>query len=206
MAILTTLAAMLLYGLLHSILAGQRVKTTFCQRYGKHAYHGLYRFLYNALAAALFAPIILLVIFNPGGLIWSISPDWELPLLIIQAVGIAGVLAALLQIDLLRFAGLRQLAAYLTDRPLPLPEEAMQQRGMYGYMRHPLYFFSLLVIWPVTTMTESYFGFCIGATGYFLIGSRYEERRLVAAFGQEYITYRRSVPWLVPFLRPRNKS
>jgi methanethiol S-methyltransferase len=206
MAILVTLAAMLLYGLLHSILAGQRVKTTFRQRYGERAYHGLYRFLYNALAVILFVPVVLLVIFNPGGVIWSIRLDWELPLLIIQVVGIGGVVLALLQIDLLRFVGLRQVAAFLNGQPLPLPEETMQRGGIYAYVRHPLYFFSLLVIWPVTTMTGSYLGFCIGATAYFLIGSLYEERRLVAVFGEEYITYRRSVPWLVPFLRLRNKS
>jgi methanethiol S-methyltransferase len=206
MAILATLAAVLLYGLLHSILASQRAKTTFRKRYGERAYHGLYRFLYNVQAVVLFIPVVLLVIFNPGEVIWSIRLDWELPLLIIQAVGIAGVVVALLQIDLLRFVGLRQVAVYLNGQPLPLPKESMQQGGIYAYVRHPLYFFSLLVIWPVTTMTESYLGFCIGATVYFLIGSLYEERRLVAAFGQEYITYRQGVPWLVPFLRLRNKS
>ena len=39
---------------------------------------------------------------------------------------------------------------------------------------------------------------CIAITLYFAIGSRLEERKLVAEFGESYRRYQRRVPGLVP--------
>jgi len=47
-------------------------------------------------------------------------------------------------------------------------------------------------------MTLGSFLFNVLATLYFWIGSIYEERRLLAAFGEAYEEYKRSVPGLVP--------
>jgi len=55
-----------------------------------------------------------------------------------------------------------------------------------------------MLIWPVTTMTDAYFGFAIGATIYFVVGSYYEEKRLLVVFGEDYAAYQRRVPWLFP--------
>jgi protein-S-isoprenylcysteine O-methyltransferase Ste14 len=67
-------------------------------------------------------------------------------------------------------------------------------------VRHPLYLFSLLAIWPSPIMTESLLAFNAAATLYFVVGSRLEEKRLIAAFGQTYLDYQRRVPWLIPGL------
>jgi methanethiol S-methyltransferase len=205
MAAIVVLVSMLTYGVIHSVLAGSRSKNSFRTNFGDRAYHGLYRIIYNAFAALALVPIFLVVALYPGSIMWSISQNWQLPLLIVQVIGLAGVIASFLQIDLLRFAGLRQMGAYLSGAALPLPEEPIQTSGVYGLVRHPLYFFSLLVIWPVQTMTEAYLGFCIGATIYFIVGSRFEERRLKQAFGPAYDEYRSRVAWMVPFLRFGNK-
>lgn len=199
------LIAMLIYGVFHSLMASDRLKSAFRQRMGQRTYQGLYRLFYNALALITLAPILLLVIFRSGSIVWSIPLDWEPLLLIIQAIGLIGLVISLLQIDLMRFAGLKQTHAYFTGGTLPLPLESMQTSGLYGFVRHPLYLFSLMVIWPVTSMTAAYLGFCIGATLYLLIGSIYEERRLIDAYGQEYRDYQARVPWMVPFMRGNNK-
>jgi protein-S-isoprenylcysteine O-methyltransferase Ste14 len=197
------LLAMALWAIVHSYTAGQ-FKTAFRERFGERAYHGLYRILYNLFAGLSLAPIMLLVIIAPSGVVWNVPLEWEPALLAIQAVGLLGAALSLLQIDVLRFLGLRQAWAYITGAPLPLPDEPFQAGGVYGLVRHPLYFFSLLASWPVTTMTGAYLGWCIGLTAYFLIGSRLEERRLAAAFGETYAHYRARVPWMLPLPRPRS--
>lgn len=192
------LIAMLIYGIVHSLIASRGVKDAFRQSFGERAYHGLYRLFYNGVALVTIVPVALLVVFRPGDTVWQVDLRWELPLLAIQALGLVGFVFALLQIDLGRFGGLRQLRAYLSDEPLPLPPEPLQTGGVYGWVRHPLYLFSMMIIWPVTTMTGAYLGFCIGATLYFLAGSYFEERRMLREFGQAYEAYRQRVPWLLP--------
>ncbi len=52
-------------------------------------------------------------------------------------------------------------------------------------------------------MTESWLAFDIAVTLYAIIGSRFEERRMTATFGQEYVDYKNRVPSLIPFPYPR---
>ncbi|MFW5691377.1 MAG: methyltransferase family protein [Chloroflexota bacterium] len=206
MNVIIVLGAMLIYGLVHSILASKEAKRAFRSRFGDRAYEGLYRLSFNVFAVVSFVPIAWLVVFQEGGTIWEIPLAWEPVLLLIQGIGLLGLGVSLLQIDVMRFAGISQAWAYLTGRELPLPLEKLQKGGLYGWVRHPLYLFSLIVLWPVTSMTDSYFGFALGATIYFLIGSYYEEKRMLSTYGDSYREYRQRVPWLIPLPRFTNKS
>jgi protein-S-isoprenylcysteine O-methyltransferase Ste14 len=202
---IAVLIAMLIFGLIHSILAGREIKTAFQRRFGDRACHGLYRIVYNGVTVMTLIPIAYLIVFAETRQVWQFDLRWELPLMIVQGIGLVGLVVSLLQIDLGRFLGTAQLRAYLSGAPLPLPPEPLQTSGLYAIVRHPLYLFSLLTIWPVTTMTDTYLGFCIGATLYFVIGSWYEERRLIGAFGDDYRAYQRRIPWLIPF-RPSSQK
>jgi methanethiol S-methyltransferase len=196
-----TLTGMIIYGAVHSALAGW-FKPHFRARFGDRAYHGLYRIVFNAVATVTLVPVVLLILTEQE----NASPLWRLPasidplLWIVRLIGLAGVALSLLQIDTGRFLGVSQLRAYLAGAALPLPDEPLVTGGLYSLVRHPLYLFSLLVIWPVQVMTPAYFGFCAGTTVYFIVGSLYEERRLFAGYGQPYLEYRRRVGWLVPLL------
>lgn len=202
-----TLLGMIAYGVLHTALAGW-FKPRFRARFGDRAYHGFYRIVFNAVATVTLVPIglILLAADRETAPVWQLSPSLEPALSVVRLVGLVGVALSLLQIDTARFLGLSQLRAFLAGRTLPLPDEPLQTGGMYGLVRHPLYLFSLLVIWPVQTMRPGYFGFCLGATLYFVFGSLLEERRLTAGFGQPYLDYRRRVGWLVPFVHLPGRS
>jgi protein-S-isoprenylcysteine O-methyltransferase Ste14 len=192
---------MALFGILHSWLAGQNIKQAIRQRLGERVYQGFYRLGYNALAVATLGPVGVFVLLNPGQVIWQADGVARLLMILIQLAGVIGIVVSLLQIDFWRFAGLRQAKAYLNNQPLPLPDEPLQTRGLYGFVRHPLYLFSLMVIWPLSPMTESWLAFNFASTLYFTLGSLLEERRLIAAYGKTYLEYRQRVPWLVPFLR-----
>jgi len=200
---ITVFAGMFLYAIIHSVMAGQGVKAAFRRRFGERAYHGLYRLVYNMVAGVTILPVMLWIYVGSKTVVWTAPGTLEPALLIVQAVGMIGLSVSLLQIDMGRFSGLSQLQAYLTGAPLPLPEESLQIRGVYGLVRHPLYLFSVLVLWPVTSMTDTLLAFNLLATLYFIFGSRLEEKRMVRIFGQDYVDYQQRVPWLVPFAKLR---
>ncbi|MBZ0296027.1 MAG: hypothetical protein K8L99_25935, partial [Anaerolineae bacterium] len=160
------LLAVLAFGVIHSLLAGQSAKQALRQRLGNYTYHGLYRLLYNLLAVVTLLPAAYLILFRSGAVVWQITGWAAILCLVIQVVGLIGLSVSLLQIDLGQFTGLSQLLAYLRGQSLPLPTEPLQVNGVYRLVRHPLYLFSLMVIWPVLTMTESLLAFNIGATVY----------------------------------------
>ena len=68
----------------------------------------------------------------------------------------------------------------------------------YRYVRHPLYSGFLIAFWATPDMTYSHLLLAAGFTVYILIGIAYEERDLMAHFGETYGEYRRKVGTLVP--------
>jgi protein-S-isoprenylcysteine O-methyltransferase Ste14 len=192
------LAGLLVFSVFHSLTAGRSFKSRFRSMFGERAYHGWYRLVYNVIAVVSVAPIALAVWLQEGRIIWEAPAGLQSILLIIQVVGAIGLLVSFLQIDMGQFTGLSQAYAYLNNHALPLPAETLQQGGVYKIVRHPLYFFSLLTLWTITPLTDIQFAFNLGATLYFVIGSRYEEQKMLAIFGDDYETYRQKVPWLFP--------
>jgi protein-S-isoprenylcysteine O-methyltransferase Ste14 len=80
-------------------------------------------------------------------------------------------------------------------------------RGTYRWVRHPLYFFSLLMIWSQVSVTPDRLLFNGLWTVWIIIGAMLEERDLVASFGDAYRTYQRHVPMLIPYKwRPWNHN
>jgi len=78
------------------------------------------------------------------------------------------------------------------------PPEQLTIRGPYRYVRHPLYLFSIVMIWSCPDITADRLVFNMLWTVWIIIGARLEERDLVATFGDAYRDYQRRVPMLIP--------
>ena len=93
--------------------------------------------------------------------------------------------------------GLKPIRAHLQGRELRVPDFVV--RGPYRWVRHPLYFFVLLLIWSFPDGTLDRLLFNILWTGWVIAGTHLEEKDLVATFGDEYRRYQGTVPMLFPW-------
>lgn len=192
--------SLLAFALLHSIMASLRFKKLVRQRWGERAYLGWYRFVYNAVSGITFLPVMAILAFAYGPVIWRISGIGIAVLAALQLVSGLGLLYAATQFDGLRFVGVRQVWAYLRGDPLPLPPEPFIQHGMYGLVRHPLYSCIIVMLWAVPVMRAGHLAFALAATIYFIVGALLEERRMIAEMDDTYLRYRQRVPFLIPFV------
>ncbi len=191
--------SMLGFAVLHSLLAGIAPKAMLKRFMGERLVEGWYRLGYNVLAAITFLPVLALLLLAPDESLYHVPLPWSLVLYGVQASGFAGVVMALAAVDVWGFMGFRQALAYLSGDPLPLPTPPLVKRGLYALSRHPIYFFSLLAIWAVPSMTTNLMAFNLVATLYVAVGSLIEERRLERLYGDAYRAYRRCVSWLIPW-------
>jgi len=180
-------------------MAGSSTKIAFRKRFGERAFQGLYRFLYNLISVVTFLPILYIMWTQiPQVTLWTIPYPWRTITMGIQLLALFGLAISLLQTDIWSFIGFRQAARFLQGATDPTVPDKFVNTGTYRWVRHPLYFFSLLLIWLNPDMTLGTFLFNVVATLYFWIGTVYEERRLLATFGEDYREYQRGVPRFLP--------
>lgn len=175
------------FALVHSLLAlpklQGRIGGTF-PRVGR-----FYRLTYNLVALGTF--------------FWAMSA-WHLSPVVYIVPGAGSLLFHLLQLICLvllvrcaaqtglgHFLGLAQLHGFTGDQQLITT-------GCYARVRHPLYSLSFLFMVLNPVMTLKWVIFTIFSTGYFVMGARIEERRLLAEFGETYRHYQEQVPMFIP--------
>jgi protein-S-isoprenylcysteine O-methyltransferase Ste14 len=182
-----------IWGIVHSVLASTAVKDRLRRLLGD-GFMKSYRLLYNLFAVISILPILFLMITLPDQPLYQTPSPFSGLLRLGQGISALVLIVAVLQTDVLSFVGLRQLFAEERRGSLIVS-------GLYHWVRHPLYTFSLLALWLSPNMSLNSFIVYVGLTLYILIGIIFEERKLVREFGDAYVQYRAVTPMLLPGLK-----
>ena len=100
--------------------------------------------------------------------------------------------------------GVKPLMRYISNRP-DKPQQIMA-KGPYGWVRHPLYLFLIVMIWSSPVLTLDRLLFNIMWTFWIVIGTYLEDRDLHREFGSQYHEYSSQVPMLIPYRIPRKET
>jgi hypothetical protein len=172
-----------------------------------------YRLAYNIIFLWLFY-YLYEYLPRPEAELFDLKYPWDIIILIPQFLSLAGIIWTFRYFSLGEFLGISQIKRWLTGNFIGGLEGDLQGErnskevfdekltlkieGPYKVVRHPLYLFTIIFLILRPTMDLFYLVFLIFLIVYFYIGSFYEERKLVSAFGDQYRKYQESVPRLFP--------
>jgi methanethiol S-methyltransferase len=179
-----------LWGIVHSLLASIRFKNFLRRTFGDN-FMKLYRLLYNVFAVISILPVLYLMVVLPDRTLYQVASPWSYLIRTGQVISVLLLFVAVWQTDVLSFVGLRQLIDEEKESDLVIS-------GLYRFVRHPLYTFSLGILWLSPSMTVNSLIVYAALTIYILIGIIFEERKLLREFGQPYAAYKSITPMLIP--------
>ncbi len=176
------------YFFVHSFLASIAVKNWALNVFP--AGFKYYRIAYNLIAISSILPLLYLSISAENN---QLIDNLYLTIVggCLLVIGVVLLIFAFRAFDGMAFLGLKDET-----------NVKLVQSGMYGYVRHPLYFATIVVILGLFLLipTQKMLLTLGIAYGYILIGYRLEERKLVGIFGAEYLAYQARVKALIPYI------
>jgi protein-S-isoprenylcysteine O-methyltransferase Ste14 len=195
-AVLVNVLLFSAFALHHSVLARGRAKHVIRQIVPAE----LERSLYTWVASLLFLGVC--TWWRPvPGVIYQLDGPWQVAGWAIQLLGLLLTLRASSALDVLDLAGVRAVQRSTGTASTRHESPPLTTVGLYGFVRHPLYFAWALFVFSTPTMTGTRAAFAVISTAYLMIAIPWEEQGLVDTFGQEYERYRRKVktrmiPWV----------
>jgi protein-S-isoprenylcysteine O-methyltransferase Ste14 len=164
----------------------------------------LSRFVPEAYVSAIYAissGIVLCAVIilwqETSGTVSAAQGAFRLALRVIFAASIVGFYWGVKALGFFDAFGVREILNHLRGRkPKEMP---LTIRGPYRFVRHPLYFFVITIIWSSPDLTLDRLLFNVVWTAWIYIGAFLEERDLEADFGEAYLQYKRKVPMIIPW-------
>ncbi len=187
--------AMGAWSVLHSWLASLSTKRLARRMFGKEI-DRYTRLIFGAVAVLTLPPILGMIAFLPSKLLWVIPSPWRYLTIAVQFLALIGILVTVFQTDLLAFAGIKQI-----NDPQAESKNDLATKGIYRFVRHPMYFFSIVLFWLMPYVTDLILAFILAGTLYFVIGTIPEERKLKEIYGEAYERYQEEVSRIIPFVK-----
>jgi protein-S-isoprenylcysteine O-methyltransferase Ste14 len=187
--VLVNLALFSGFSLHHSLFARSGLK----RRIGAAVSPPLERAVYTLISSVLFV-LVCWQWRDVPGVLYDLRSPWKWLAYASATAGVLITAQSARALDVLELAGVRQvLRSRAGSAPRPLTP--LQTDGLYAFVRHPVYFGWVLLVFGVATMTMTRFSFAVISTVYLAIAVPLEERGLVETFGPDYASYRQKVRW-----------
>lgn len=178
------------YFALHSVLAASSVKAWVGGRWPR--FMPAYRIAFNVMATLTLIPVLWLVYGGASDWLWQWRGVWAWLTNGFALMAILSLLVSGNSYDMGEFLGLRQLGAQGSDQP-----ENFTVSTLHRFVRHPWYCIGLVLIWT-RDMNGPLLVSALMITAYFVVGSKLEEDKLLASYGETYRRYMAKVPGLIP--------
>ncbi len=151
---------------------------------------------------AVFASFQLLVVFllwSPSGILWYQPRGWgwiawTVPYAASWALLIKGMNDAGLSVQM---GSLGWWSVFRGRRPVNQPFEV---RGLYRYVRQPVYIAFALTLWTGPVWTPDRLILALAWTAYCIVGPLFKEQRYRKHYGESFAMYQGIVPYWVPRL------
>lgn len=140
--------------------------------------------------------LLLVIVLLPPGRAWSV-PGWLDTLAFgLEVIGAAVLLAAIVN-----------LGRSLTPLPTPVPHGELKVRGLYRFVRHPIYAGIIALTAGVTIRSASILVLAatVALIAWFMLKARWEEQHLTDRY-LGYAAYAARTPRFVPFWPTRSPS
>ncbi len=186
-SILLILISSLIFSLVHSLTASQQCKRLAARLGLKEPRYRLSYSLFSLVTTMLWVAYIHAL---PDAPLYHIAAPYAWMMQSVQLMGVLLALAAFIPIDGLAFLGLKAP---------PQHGEGFVISGVYRYIRHPMYTGTMLILLFKPEQSINSIVFAVLVCLYFIIGSRFEERRMQHDH-PEYTLYQQSIPAFVPQL------
>jgi protein-S-isoprenylcysteine O-methyltransferase Ste14 len=202
---LRLVAATTLFAAVHSTLARRKIKAVVARQVGQHTYDAYYRPFYIAQSVAASVALLGLGLSLPKRTLYRVPPPASLFIRACQALAVVELVLGIRATGLARLTGTDAMRARRQGAPVPRAPVAqgperdvhtgeLRVGGPFLVSRHPLNFWAVPLFWCTPHMTTRRLAFSLVATAYLFLGSRHEESRLIAAYGDDYLRYARSGP------------
>lgn len=181
-----------LFGAQHSVMARKGFKQVWTKVVPPPLERSFYC-LFSALALG-----VLYAFWHPlPGIVWEVTnPLGQAVLWALFALGFTVVFISTWLLSHFDLFGLAQMWRHVRGKPEPKP--VMHTPLFYRWVRHPIYAGFFIALWSAPLMTVGHLLLAGGLTVYLLIGISYEEKDLMAMFGDEYRAYRAKVGMILP--------
>ena len=133
------------------------------------------------------------IIFSAEGIAY-----WAFRLLFF--IGCAGVTWGMMSLNDIDLIGAKKIRYFIKDKKPR--SSSLLVKGAYRWLRHPLYFFMLIIFWSYPVFTPDKLLFNILWTVWVIAATILEERDMVTDFGESYKQYQGKVPMLLPYKIP----
>jgi protein-S-isoprenylcysteine O-methyltransferase Ste14 len=186
---LLVIAGVTLFGIQHSGISALRIKSRIINRFGKKGYSRIF-----SITSILTLVISIYLMSFSDWLYFLTNPELLNPLLLIT-----GILIIIIGIVIASLASRQISVSTVADMRSDRKPELISD-GIYAKVRHPMYlstilmFFGLALVYPFLNVTL----YCLSMSSYILVGTYFEERKLILYYGDEYLNYMKTTGFLLP--------